>query len=182
MRVRRTVLMLAAFLVPVAGCGPSRGDGNAGTLGTSAEIGEVKLRNVYVERPDDGAHRPGDSARVAFTVVSSENADDRLTAVTTGHAREVRINWDQHCDGTAEPVTALPLRNGGVPGPADRAVTGHLPYHLTLVGFTREVLAGTTVPLTFTFARAGTVTVDAMVQPRDPSDAPGAYACGATPL
>ncbi|AXB41436.1 hypothetical protein A4R43_01935 [Amycolatopsis albispora] len=56
-------------------------------------------------------------------------------------------------------------------------MTGHPPYYLTLSGFTREVPAGTTVPVTFTFTDAGTGTVQATVQGRGERDEPAHYSC-----
>lgn len=41
-------------------------------MGTNAEIGVTKLRNVYVERPADGAYQPGEDARVALSLFTGE--------------------------------------------------------------------------------------------------------------
>ncbi|GAB1692936.1 hypothetical protein KRM28CT15_47390 [Krasilnikovia sp. M28-CT-15] len=51
------------------------------------------------------------------------------------------------------PATAL----SGVP-PFDA-------YHVQRLALNREILAGTTIPVTFTFDHAGSVTVEALVQP-----------------
>ncbi|RZQ64560.1 copper chaperone PCu(A)C [Amycolatopsis suaedae] len=154
----------------------------ADTLGTNTEVGAVKLRNVYVERPPAGAYRPGEDARVAISLFATGRTDDRLTGVTSTDARAVRMRWDRACDGAAEPVLSIPLRGGEVPSPSGTPVTGHLPYYLTISDFNREVPAGTTVPLTFTFAHAGEVTLQAKVQPRDDSDEPADYACLTDPI
>lgn len=79
------------------------------------------------------------------------------------------------------PVSSIPLHRGSVPAPLGKEVFGHLPYYLTVRGFGQEVLAGTTVPLTFTFADAGTGTVQANVQEREERDKAARYACLATP-
>jgi copper(I)-binding protein len=84
----------------------------------------------------------------------------------------VQIHWDDNCGDVFQPVPTLPLP------PAEPAVidlpTGAIPfdaYHLRLVGLTQEVLAGVSVPLTSHFQHAGTVSLEAHVQP---SNAPRA--------
>jgi hypothetical protein len=78
----------------------------------------------------------------------------------------VEIRWDDDCDGVAQAVPALEVQPE-FPG-LDNA-SGGVPsfdaYFGRLVDFHQQVLAGTTVPVTFTFAAAGQVTVEALVQP-----------------
>jgi len=45
-------------------------------------------------------------------------------------------------------------------------------YRIRLVDLNREIAAGTTVPVTFRFARAGAITVAAAVQPSVPRAEP----------
>ncbi|SFO99450.1 Copper(I)-binding protein [Amycolatopsis arida] len=184
---RRTIAGSAVALLMMAGCGgeggqpPDEGvpleEQQLTTLGTNAELGPITLRNVYVQRPPDGEFQPGQSARLLLTLANESPEQDSLIRVTSSHAK-VKLRWDRDCDGTAEPVDGLPITaNGTVPGPPGRDVTGHLPYFVEVVEFTQPVLAGTSMPVTFTFERAGDITVPAKVQPREPIDEPARYAC-----
>jgi hypothetical protein len=81
-------------------------------------------------------------------------------------AGTTQIRWDADCDGTGTDVAALTLRPIQ-PNPAT-APAGVPPFdacHVRLMALSREILAGTTIPVTFAFDRAGPVTVEALVQP-----------------
>jgi copper(I)-binding protein len=178
---------VAAALVLVTaatGCAAGRDAGEViDTLGTNAEAGSVLLRNVRVERPQDGVYRDGDHARVYLTLVNEADRPDRLLDVTTTHAQDVEQRWDEGCDGTAERVAALPLVPGGtVPSPAGVDEIGRLPYHLVLTDITTTTREGTTIPLTFTFAEAEPETVDAMVQSHPHETVDGLRACVPEPV
>ncbi|OXM75126.1 MULTISPECIES: copper chaperone PCu(A)C [Amycolatopsis] len=177
-RVRTLVPAVVAALV-LAGCSdPGQHGQGADTMGTNAGDGPVRLLNVYVERPDDGRYSPGENARVLFTVSNTGDQDDTLTGVTSPVVRAVSLRWDQYCDGTAEQVPEIPVQaKASVPIPPGRVLTGHLPYYVDATGFTTEALAGTTIPMTFTFSRTGPISLDVKVQPREPVDAIPHYAC-----
>lgn len=186
MKTKRWVTaVLAAAVVPMTGCTGSDDfpeNKNANSLGTHAELGPIKLRNVYVAAPDDGLHEPGERAVILLSLINTGDRPDRLLSVTSPMAGEIQLRWDSACDGTAEPVDSLPLtRNGSVPAPADRNTEEHLPYYLAVTAFSDTVRAGTTMPLTFRFAEAGEISVDAKAQADHPSDKVGSYACAVTP-
>ncbi|WP_199516634.1 copper chaperone PCu(A)C [Nucisporomicrobium flavum] len=135
-------------------------------MGANARIGSILLRSVHIEAPSDVRYRAGADARVWFTALNEGPSSDVLRSVTSPYARAGQIRWDSNCDGSATVVPALVLRPvkpnlaespPGVP-PFDA-------YHARLVELNRAVPAGTTVPVTFTFDHAGSVTVDALVQP-----------------
>ncbi|MEU4214141.1 copper chaperone PCu(A)C [Actinoplanes sp. NPDC026623] len=135
-------------------------------MGANARVGSILLRSVHIEAPPDARYRVGDDARVWFTALNQGTYPDVLRSLTSPYARTGQVRWDDDCDGTATVVPALVLRPAkpnlaqsppGVP-PFDA-------YHARLVGLNRAVLAGTTIPVTFTFDDAGSVTVDALVQP-----------------
>jgi copper(I)-binding protein len=145
-------------------------------MGANAQVGEILLRSVHVEAPQNPSYQPGNDAVVRFTLLNEGRRQDTLTSLTSTAAASVEIRWDDDCDGAARTVSALPLQpafpglteaSGGVP-PFDA-------YYGRLVDFKQQVLAGTTVPVTFTFADAGQVTVEALVQPSSaPRPAPTA--------
>ncbi|HEX2131221.1 MAG TPA: copper chaperone PCu(A)C [Actinophytocola sp.] len=182
--------ILAALTTTACGAVPSSRD-VIDTLGTNAEAGSILLRNVRVERPQDGIYREGDDARVYLTLVNQADQPDRLLSVTTTHADNVRQHWDEGCDGTAEQVESIPLLpDGTVPAPVEVNGwvndVGRLPYHLELIGITTTIREGTTIPLTFTFAGTGPegirTTIDAMVQSHPHQAVDGLRACVPEPL
>ena len=135
-------------------------------MGANAQVGSILLRSVHVEAPANPRYEPGDDATLWFTLVNEGRQPDTLTSLTSPLTESVEIRWDDNCDGAAQTVPELPLQpvfprpnasSAGVP-PFDA-------YSGRLVNFNREVFAGNTVPVTFTFANAGAVTVDALVQP-----------------
>ncbi|OLZ58098.1 copper chaperone PCu(A)C [Amycolatopsis keratiniphila] len=152
-------LIITAVAGLISGCGDSPQDLQAGTLGTNVDAGPILLRNVYVDvepRPD------GDQATVRFTVFNEASHPEELTGVASSHAKRFVMHWDRACDGTAEEVGRLPLLSRGrVPG-ADTTDTGS-PYYVTMTDLTRPIREGTTVPVTFSFAKAGEIQVDALV-------------------
>ncbi|WP_447002527.1 copper chaperone PCu(A)C [Saccharothrix isguenensis] len=152
----RTFVVMAA--VAVAACGEPQRQLESGTMGSNGQVGDVVLRNVVVEAPPGHAWEPGDEARVRLTVLTGADQPDALVEVRTGAATRVELRADRDCDGVAEPVDRVEVPTEGT---ADEPVSA---YELRIVDFTREVLAGTTVPLTFVFEDAGETTVDAMVE------------------
>lgn len=151
--------VVVAAVITASGCNHREDEPQSGVLGVNGGVGAIELRSVHVEAPPDHAYPAGASAVVWFTVLNDGPTVDRLARVASPYAAEVEIWWDRACDGTAEPVPELPLAAGRAAA-APETATAAAPfdaYHLRLVGFTRRILAGTTVPLTFTFASAGTL-------------------------
>ncbi|PRY20204.1 hypothetical protein CLV70_12585 [Pseudosporangium ferrugineum] len=135
-------------------------------MGANAHIGSIELIGVHVDAPQHSRYQTGDEARVWFTLLNEGSSPDVLRDVRSPYAADAQIRWDDECDGQATTVPALTLQPlqpnirespPGVP-PFDA-------YHGQLVNLNREILAGSTIPVTFAFDRAGTVTVDALVQP-----------------
>ncbi|OLZ47159.1 copper chaperone PCu(A)C [Amycolatopsis keratiniphila] len=136
------------------------------TLGSNLELGPMSVLNVYVMPPPEGHYQAGQDAVVRLTLVNNSRTDDALTAVSSPLARTAAIHWDRGCDGTAEQVDRLPVTARGlVPAPADALEYRHSPYHLELRDLTKDVL-GMTLPITVTFAQAGTATVQAKIRPQ----------------
>lgn len=163
-RIRRVVPALAVLVTLLVGCSDSGGVIDSGANGVDGEVGDVLLRGVRIQGTET-ALRPGDDAVAWLVLIADTPQPDTLTGVTSPAANRVEIRWDRGCDGTAEPVEELPLApNFG--GPDDRSRPGAdeaASYHLRLVDFTREVLVGTNVAVTFRFARAGEITLQVPV-------------------
>ncbi|WP_367127466.1 copper chaperone PCu(A)C [Saccharothrix sp. HUAS TT1] len=172
----RTTALLGAVLLAVTACGEPQRVLESGTMGANGRIGDVVLRNAVVQAPPDGPWRPGDDASVTLTLLTESDRSDSLVGVRAGSAARVELVADRDCDGRGERVDRLRLPAGGaVAGPGGVGTA----YRLRIVDFTREVLAGTTVPLTFTFADAGETTLDVPVETTGDGDAPPPDPCPA---
>ncbi|WP_274534365.1 copper chaperone PCu(A)C [Saccharothrix sp. CB00851] len=97
-----------------------------------------------------------------LTLLTGADRPDSLLGVRTDSGAQVELMADRDCDGTSERVDHIRLPAGGAAETGSGGVDAA--YHLRIVDFTREVPAGTTVPLTFTFAEAGQTTLDVPVK------------------
>ena len=177
MRMREAIVAAAAIVATAMAGGCQTEDPQAvpgdpqapfqeSLMGANARVSPVLPIGVHVKALSKVRYRPGDVARLRFTVLNEASAADALRSVSSPVAGMTQIHWDEDCDGTSIDVPALILRpvqsnlNSTPPGvpPFDA-------YHVQLMALNREVLAGTTIPVTFTVYRAGYVTVDALVQP-----------------
>lgn len=171
--MRKSLLSTAAALtLALTSCSERDVDQSSG-IGTNEEVGSVKLRNVFVEAPPETEYQYdlGDDAVVRLELFSEVDRPATLLSVRTDHAQRVEILADRDCDGDREQVSSIVVPPEGQPGRLSSA------YHLKIVDFNREVLAGTTVPLTFAFEDAGEVVVEAMVEASDDGDVPPPQVC-----
>lgn len=164
--------VVAAVLVAVVACGEPQRELESGTMGTNAEVGDVVLRNVFIEAPAGHAYQAGEDAVVRLAMFTRAGKPDELVSVRSAGARQVVMRADRDCDGTDEDVGSL-----AVPVDDTGLGRGGLTYHLLLVDLTDEVLAGTTVPLDFTFRDAGGTRVSAMVEAAGDGDVPTPTGC-----
>ncbi|SNY25597.1 copper chaperone PCu(A)C [Paractinoplanes atraurantiacus] len=176
----RTTLSTAAVASLVAAgltaCSPDPDPSTyeAGVMGTNAEIGPIELRSVHVEAPPDANYAAGADARLWLTLRNDGRDPDTLTSVSSPVAHDAEIRWDDDCDGRFDTVDRLTLEPANpVPaGDASHAASVFDAYHVRLVGLTRDVMAGTRVPVTFAFEDAGSITVEVIVQPSVPRAEP----------
>jgi copper(I)-binding protein len=152
-RRRASLVGLSAVLCgTLAGCYASQNAETSketpDTPGIDGAVGTIVLDDVYLETADTVPAGGSVALRGAFTDESSE--PDQLVAVTTPVAASVDLLAP---DGS--PAT------GGIEVPGDGqvdAATGAVLLRLT--GLTRELTAQALVPITFQFARAGSVTLE----------------------
>ncbi|WP_131749105.1 copper chaperone PCu(A)C [Frankia sp. Cppng1_Ct_nod] len=116
----------------------------------SGAIGTISLRNLYVAGPATS----GGKAQVISAFFNGGTQDDQIIQVASPVA-----------SGGQAPVKAV-LRPGGS---NIYIADGNAP---TLTGLNRDLLVGQAVPVTFTFAKAGSITLSIPVEP----PAPGASA------
>jgi copper(I)-binding protein len=134
---------LAATAVLVAGCGYSHPLASPGpaSIGANAQVGQVLLRDVQVSTGVTDVNR---DATVRLTLVNQAGQPDALTAVASDVAGRVEMFADASCTQTAR--VALPA------GPSAQ-------YLIRLSDLRIGLVRGGNVPITFTFANAGTITV-----------------------
>ncbi|WP_051399937.1 copper chaperone PCu(A)C [Haloechinothrix halophila] len=182
---RRALLAgaLAALLATVAACGEDPITNEPPhPVGSHSDKGPIKLRNVYLAQPAGGRYEPGQDTVGFLTITTTAERRDRLVSVNSPVAKRIELRWDRDCDGDPQHVDALPLLPEGTVPEANRGgATGHAPYFLHVVGLTKSIPAGTTVPVSFEFARAGEVTMPVKVHGRHPSDVRSEFACGVDP-
>ena len=103
---------------------------------------------------------PAGATGVVYLTVTNEGAPDALTGVTTPVAASAGLHEsiDDHGVMKMRPVPSLAVTSDK---PVTLAPGG---YHIMLTGLKHALVAGTSFPLTLTFAKAGRITVTATVQ------------------
>lgn len=163
-RVATAVALAAAAAISLSACSAGQITQTATQVaavnGNYANQGEISLRNVHILYPDSEEYsiEPGGKAALQFTAVNnSEQKADRLTKITTDAAGSVTIAGEVG-GRVIDPQTSL---GAGVRAatvlddPAD-------PTQLILVelnDINEGVYPGLTVPITFSFERAGDIVV-----------------------
>lgn len=113
--------------------------------GVPAEVGDLSLRNVQLEYPSAGTYQAGDDANLEFVVVNNNvTEDDRLVSVSSSAAASGEVGQgDSPVDLPASSLTQF---------------TDAQPS-ASLLDLTDGLDATVTIPVTFTFARAGAITI-----------------------
>ncbi|MEU8608888.1 copper chaperone PCu(A)C [Actinoplanes sp. NPDC048791] len=143
---------------PVVGIAEAGFDSVAGTL---------RILAVHVVPPVGDEYRSGSDLRVVLTIVNVGAAPDALIGASSPDAARVEIRWDRDCDGRPDVVSRLPIASAEAAAPEKPAGVGPFDrYDLLVVAVRRDLPAGTTIPLTLTFERAGKLNTSAYVQPR----------------
>ena len=138
--------------------------------GAQAQIGDIRLTAVQLAYPTRGFYQPGDDAELQAAIVNTGGTPDTLLSITGPDFTQVRITGSP--TGTASPMPTGSTGTGStatgarttVAIPANTSVIlGQTGPTVTLAGLTRALTPAETVPLTFTFQAAGSVTVPALV-------------------
>ncbi|GAB2470776.1 hypothetical protein GCM10027265_19780 [Jatrophihabitans fulvus] len=173
--------------------------------GNNASVGVIDLRGIALEAPEGKAsYAKGSSIPMTLVIVNNGRATDTLTGVRTaaasGWGAYPKSAASESSSSAAAPsfsdgetgVVGAPSSgagsNGGAPEGGRQSVkilslrraSFGVPdsnSDLLLTGTTRTLYPGSTIKVTFTFAKAGTVTVSVPVQigerPEEPAVAPG---------
>ncbi len=146
---RRVLVPVVSVLVAVlalSGCAAGQvsqtADQVASVDGANGTVGYMGVRNVLLATTTGSDYAKGASAPLELWVSNTGIQPDTLTGVTTPAAASVEIN------GVAT-----------IPGQTLKDFTGNRST-ITLKGLTSKITYGQSVPVTFAFASAGTVTVN----------------------
>ena len=175
-RLLATVPVLCAGAL-LSACGHPQEVIQSGTVGSNAQVGDVLLRNVYVEDPPQESYPGGSDATVRLTLINQAGRPDTLTAVSTDVADHVEIVVG--CDGTPRTVSSLDLpARIDAASPPNRPGPNDAGYALRLVDLRTGILQGGSVPIEFTFRNAGSITLPTPVGTGRAGTSPPPPTCG----
>lgn len=127
-------------------------------LSAPAFAHDITFGPLHLNAPFARATLPNAPVAGGFlTIVNTGSEDDRLVSVSADFARESQIH-EMAMEGDVMKMRAL---SDGIVIPAGETVVlepGGL--HLMFMGLEAALVEGETVPVTLTFEKAGTVTVD----------------------
>jgi copper(I)-binding protein len=144
-------------------------------VGATDRVGDLTLRQVQLAYPTDGSYAPGDDAELQMSIVNSGSEDDALVGIKGTGFSEVRVTGS--ASGTvsassasssasatttppAQATTSTGARALDITIPADSSVfLGENAPTVTLVSLGQELGPAQTMDLTFTFRKAGNVTI-----------------------
>ncbi len=130
-------------------------------LALPAAAQDLRAGDLTITRPWS---RPAlqDGTGAGFMTLRATGEGDRLLAATSPAARTVELHTHVNDNGVMRmrPVPEIAVPAGG----AVSLQPGGL--HVMLIGLTRPLRAGDRVPVTLTFARAGSVAVELVVEGR----------------
>lgn len=115
--------------------------------GGNATVGDVGVRNALLATPDAANYARGSDVKLLMVLSNDGFAADTLTSISSPAASAVKLSG-------SITLPAQSLVNIG----ADSTATA------TLTGLTKPVCYGQSIPLTFSFARAGQLTLNVPIK------------------
>lgn len=115
--------------------------------GTNGRVGQINLRGVTLQAPASGAvnYPAGSRIPIRLVLVNNGQQPDTLTSVTSPAFQ----NW------RATPSNSVQIQ----PGTRTSWGTPEARGNLVLINTTKKLFPGTTIRMTFSFAKAGSVTL-----------------------
>jgi periplasmic copper chaperone A len=168
-RPRRTALLVATLLgaaaLVLSGC-------SAGAVtqtdtvvpqvsGSEGQTGQMLLRDITLDPGPQVVVPAGATVTIAGTLVNQGLGDDQLVSVTSPYFSQVRSEGTTTIPGNAA-TRIVGAQPGPVGPPSPTQPDGTM--RLTASGVSQVLHAGPTYPVTFTFARAGSVTLPLYLQ------------------
>ena len=143
--------LFAAMTLAVSGCAAGQYSQTAQQVaaidGANATVGDIAVLNVRLEPTEREYYPAGSSARVLLYISNDGFTADSLEAVSTSAATSVKITGD----ATLPPQTLSDF-------------AGENGTEVTVTGFLQDQYYGVSIPMTFSFANAGTVDVNVPIQ------------------
>ncbi|MFW3172863.1 hypothetical protein [Geodermatophilus sp. CPCC 206100] len=195
-RALRAATVGALLLSPVAlgacsaGQVPQTATQNRDKVGPEAEAGDITLRQIRLEYPDEGRYERGDDAPLTMAIINGGNEDDALVGIEGDFFDGVVVTGQATPSPAvpASPSATAPAAGGTAASPSTPAVPAAptttaassrvdipIPARSTvflggsdgvtvaLADLAEDITTGRTVELTLTFERAGDLTVPVMV-------------------
>lgn len=146
-RLLSSVVGVALAAAVLTGCAAGQisqtADQIAGVDGAQGGVGEIGIHNALLDTPKGKNYPKGSEAPLTVWISNDSLNPDTLTGITTS-AGTVKIS------GTATVPPRALLQIGG----GDSKVTA------TITGLTRDLNYGISVPMTFSFAKAGQLSLN----------------------
>lgn len=140
-----------AAAVALTGCAAGQisqtADQVAAIDGANGSVGNLTILNAQLAEPRDQTIGEGSNSQLLLWISNAGLEADTLTGITTPYAAEVRITGDAQIPG--QTLTDLATSQG---------------TRITVEDFTQEVVTGNSVPMTFSFQKAGSIDLDIPVQ------------------
>lgn len=158
---RRVVAVLAGAALALTACGQDADDiyddgvpeVQGGAVGPDVRLTEdVDLQQVQLEFPLDGLYDEGEDARLFLAITNTGSEPVTLTDISGPDFAGVQVEKDAG--------TGLPLE---IDGNDNLYVGAEGPPNITLTDLERSLRSSQSIPVTFTFADAGEVTIDVVV-------------------
>jgi copper(I)-binding protein len=142
-------------------------------VGPEVQVGDLTLRGIQLAYPTNGSYAPGDDAELQMSMVNSGSEDDALVGIKGTGFAEVRVTGaasgtvvaSPSAGATTTPPPAPATTSGGARAvditiPSNSSVfLGENAPTITLVALGQPLTPAQTLDLTFTFQKAGNVTV-----------------------
>lgn len=124
-----------------------------GAVGPDVRVSEdIGLQQVQLEYPLDGVYEEGEAARVFFAVTNTGDEPAMITEISGPDFAGVEVEKDE---GEGLPLQVDPNDN--------LYVGAEGPPNVTLLDLDRSLRSSQSIPVTFTFAGAGAVTLEVVV-------------------
>ena len=149
----------------------------AAVNGANGQVGAIAIRDAQITPPIDprGSYPTGADVPLRLTIVNTGDIEDQLTAVSSPDVSEVSMRGDKRIPPGAvlqvATATGTPASTTSATVPSDTSAprASSLPsdqVSIVLKGLkTVDLYSGYTVPVVFTFAHAGSLTMNIPVGP-----------------
>ena len=148
---RTTMALVAAAALTVSGCAAGQVSQSANQVaavdGANGAIGDLTVLNARLAPTEREKYPAGSDARVLLWISNGSINPDTLTGVSTPVAQSVKISG-----------------GGAIPGETLKDFATDKGATLTVTSFLQDQYYGVSIPMTFSFANAGTLTLNVPIE------------------